>query len=104
MTSFIAAYSLVLINVVFTAYSLVLAEVILYSLYGLVLVKKDSPSVGVLDSYQVLGSTVPVFRLGYPQANWHGVLLIKSCSTGVSARSLISLGSSIIPAVGLGYL
>ena len=41
------------------AYSLVSAEVVLCSLYGLVSVKKDSPSVGVLDSCQVLSSTVP---------------------------------------------
>ena len=53
------AYSPVLINIVFTAYSLVLAEVVLHSLCGLVSVKKDSPSVGVSDSCQVLGSTVP---------------------------------------------
>ena len=45
------AYSLVLINIIFTAYSLVLAEVVLCSLYGLILVKKNSLSVGVLDSY-----------------------------------------------------
>ena len=50
------AYSPVSINVVFTVYSLVLAEVVFRSLYGLVLVKKDSPSVGVSDSYQVLNS------------------------------------------------
>ena len=42
-----------------TAYSPVSAEVILYSLHNLVSVKKNSPSVGVLDSYQVLNSTVP---------------------------------------------
>ena len=41
------------------AYNLVLAKVILYSLRSLVSVKKDYPSVGVLDSYQVLSSTVP---------------------------------------------
>ena len=41
-----------------TAYSLVLAEVIFRSLYGLVSVKKDSPFIGVLDSCQVLSSTV----------------------------------------------
>ena len=41
-----------------TAYSLVSAEVVLYSLYGLVLVKKDNPSEGVSNSYQVLSSTV----------------------------------------------
>ena len=46
------------------AYSLVLAEVVLCSLYGLVLVKKDSPSIGILDSYQVLSSTVLVLDLG----------------------------------------
>ena len=57
---FIAAYSLVSINIVFTAYSLVLAEVIFCSLYGLILVKKDCFFVGVLNSYQVLSSTVPV--------------------------------------------
>ena len=66
---FIAAYSLVSINVVFTAYSLVLAEVVLRSLHGLVLVKKDSPSVGVLDSYQVLSSMVLVASItGYTRA------------------------------------
>ena len=42
-----------------TARSLVLAEVVLRNLRGLVSVKKDSPSVGVSDSCQVLGSTVP---------------------------------------------
>ena len=47
---------------------------------------------------------VPVFRLGCPQANWHRVLLIGLCSTGVSARSLIGLGGSMVPAAGLGYL
>ena len=52
------AYSLVSINVVFAAYSLVSAEVVLRSLRGLVSVKKDSPSVGVSDSCQVLSSTV----------------------------------------------
>ena len=52
------AYSLVLINIVFVAYSPVLAEVVLYSLCGLVSVKKNSPSVGVLDSCQVLSSIV----------------------------------------------
>ena len=40
------------------AHSLVSAEVVLCSLRGLVLVKKDSPSKGVSDSYQVLNSTV----------------------------------------------
>ena len=43
-----------------TGCSLILAKVVLCSLYGLVLVKKDSLSVGVLDSYQVLSSTVLV--------------------------------------------
>ena len=42
------------------AYSLVLAKVVLYSLYGLVLVKKDSSFKGILDSYQVFNSTVLV--------------------------------------------
>ena len=41
------------------AYSLVLAKVILCSLYSLVSVKKDSPSVGISDSYQVFSSIVP---------------------------------------------
>ena len=41
-------------------YSPVSAKVVLYSLYGLVLVKKDSLSKGVSDSYQVLSSTVLV--------------------------------------------
>ena len=42
------------------AYSLVLVKVLLRSLYGLVLVKKDSPFKGILDSYQVLNSIVLV--------------------------------------------
>ena len=42
-----------------TARSPVSAEVVLRSLRGLVSVKKDGPSVGVSDSCQVLGSTVP---------------------------------------------
>ena len=46
-----------------TAYSLVLTEVVLRSLCGLVSVKKDYPSVGVLDSCQVLGSMVPAVVL-----------------------------------------
>ena len=54
------AYSLILINIVFTAYSLVLAKVILRSLYGLVLVKKDYSSVGVLNFYWVFSSIVLV--------------------------------------------
>ena len=41
-----------------TARSLVLTEVVLYSLHSLVLVKKDCPSVGVSNSYQVLNSMV----------------------------------------------
>ena len=41
-----------------TARSPVLAEVVLRSLHGLVSVKKDNPSEGVLDSCQVLNSTV----------------------------------------------
>ena len=86
------------------AYSLVLAEVVLCSLRGLVLVKKDSPFVSVSDSCQVFSSMVPVSRLGCPQANRHRVLLIGSCSTGVLARSLIGLGNSTVPAAGLGYL
>ena len=69
MTLFIAAYSLVLINIVFAAYSPVSAEVVLYSLYGLVLVKKDSPFIGVLDSYQVLSSIVLAASvIGYTRA------------------------------------
>ena len=49
-----------------TAYSLVLAEVVLYSLYSLVLVKKDSLFIGILDSYQVLNSMVSAASLtGY---------------------------------------
>ena len=43
-----------------TVHSLVLAEVVLYSLRGLVSVKKNSPFKGILDSYQVLNSTVLV--------------------------------------------
>ena len=39
-----------------TARSPVSAEVVLCSLRGLVLVKKDGPSVGISNSYQVLGS------------------------------------------------
>ena len=63
------AYSLVSINIIFTAYSLVLAEVVLYSLYSLVSVKKDSPFIGILDSYQVLNSTVLVASItGYTRA------------------------------------
>ena len=56
-------YSPVLINVVFVAYSLVLAKVVLRSLYNLVLVKKDSPSINILDSYQVFSSIVPAVVL-----------------------------------------
>ena len=41
-----------------TAYSPVSAKVVLRSLCGLVSVKKDSPSIGVSDSYRVLSSTV----------------------------------------------
>ena len=46
-----------------TACSLVLAEVVFRSLCGLVLVKKDGSSIGVLDSCQVLGSMVLVVVL-----------------------------------------
>ena len=52
------AYSLILINVVFAAYSLILAEVVFYSLCSLVSVKKDSPFIGILNSYQVFSSIV----------------------------------------------
>ena len=41
-----------------TACSLVLAKVVLCSLYSLVSVKKDSPSESILNSYQILSSTV----------------------------------------------
>ena len=52
-----------------TAYSLVLAEVVLCSLHNLVLVKKDSPSISVSDSCQVFSSTVPVTSVtGYARA------------------------------------
>ena len=66
-----------------TARSPVSAEVVLRSLHGLVLVKKDGPSVGVLNSYQVLSSTVPA----------------SSPSVGISARSLSVLGSTVPAAV-----
>ena len=46
-----------------TACSLVSAEVILYSLRGLVSVKKDGLSIGVLDSCQVLSSIVPAVSI-----------------------------------------
>ena len=46
-----------------TARGLVLTEVVLCSLRGSVLVKKDCPSVGVSDSCQVLGSMVPAVVL-----------------------------------------
>ena len=84
MTSFIAAYSLVSINVVFIACSLVSAEVVLRSLRGLVLVKKDSLSVGVLDSCQVLGSTVPA-------------------SESLAVRCQREVLSSMMPAAGLHF-
>ena len=45
-------------------------------MHGLILVKKDSPSIGISDSYQVLGSTVPAASL----------------PTGVLAQSLINRG------------
>ena len=53
-----------------TAHSLVLAEVVLRSLCGLVLVKKDCLSVGVLDSCQVLSSTVPAIGSDSQSNTW----------------------------------
>jgi hypothetical protein len=57
-----------------TVYSLVLAEVVLCSLYSLISVKKDSPSKGVLDSCRVLSS----------------IVLAVSPPVGVSAQVLIN--------------
>ena len=65
-----------------TAYSPVSAKVVLRSLCGLVSVKKDSPSVGVSDSCQVLSSTVPAVVLSSTMPAW-------SPSVGILARGLL---------------
>jgi hypothetical protein len=57
------------------ACSLVLAEVILCSLYSLVLVKKDSPSKGVSDSYRVLSSMVLAVGGDSWSNTWFGLLV-----------------------------
>ena len=46
---------------------------------------------------------VLVSKLGCPQANQHGVLLMGLCSTGVLAWSLIGSGGSIVLVAGSGY-
>ena len=100
------AYSLVLINIIFTAYSLVLAEVVLYSLYSLVSVKKDSPSIGILDSYQVLGSTILVIGSHLNHLQVAGILVQSLISRLYFYKhisiGLISLGSSIVLVTNLG--
>ena len=85
-----------------------LIDVVNQSLHSSVLVKKDSPSEGVLDSCQVLGSTVPAVgshldHLWVARVSARGLVnrLYFYRRIGVE---LVGLSSSTVLAAGLGYL